>query len=162
MEGLTIDAAKIVIQSLPETFDSHNFIERFLLQYEDIYKSLFTQYDNDGVQKTHRLIGRFLVDNQEKLGIRKSEKVQSRNFHGNNTEVQCWTRIITNRKNNRVAQCVLFLLILLLSFQVLADGWRYGTKTQRTLALQNFDEQIKGWEWIIMDAAKFEKNHISL
>ena len=128
-----------------------------MLQYEDIYKSLLMQYDKDAVQKTHRLIGLFLVDNQEVLGIRETEKVQTRNFHGNDTVVQCWTRILTDRKNNRVAQCVLFLLILLLPFQVLADGWRYGTKTQRTLALQNFDEQIKGWEWIIMDAAKFER-----
>jgi len=117
MNELTIEMVAEVIQSLPETFDSHDFIEKFVLHQEHIYKTLLTQYDIDAVQKTNMQLGRFLAENQARLHIMKLGKTHSGNFHGNETEVQVWTKSKTGSDGNGIHR-MLFILLLVLSTQI--------------------------------------------
>ena len=84
-----ITAAKAIIEELQEKlakemkeeFSSPEFIER-----------LYKHKKDHAFQTVHRQIGRFLSENQEKLGIEKTQRKENLNVFGNETEVQYWKK----------------------------------------------------------------------
>lgn len=96
-----ITAAKAIIEELQEKlakemkeeFSSHEFIEKYAYRYEEEYVERLYQHKKDhAFQTVHRQIGRFLSENQEKLGIEKTQRKENLNVFGNETEVQYWKK----------------------------------------------------------------------
>ena len=72
-------------------FTSHDFIKKFLEKYEDDYRDIFSVKT---LQTTHAQLARLLSENAKALGITKSEKTLSENFHGKKSFVQGWKFLI--------------------------------------------------------------------
>lgn len=68
-------------------FSSHDFLKKFIDMYEDDYREIFTV---NTLQSTNAQIARMLSDNAEALGISKSDRTLSENFHGKKSVVQGW------------------------------------------------------------------------
>ena len=95
MEQVLQERFKNVISKLDDTFTSHDFIKKFLALYENEYRLWF---EDSTIHAIHAKIGRFLADNQERLGIEKSGRTGSETFHGTVDNVQSWRKI--NQPNN--------------------------------------------------------------
>lgn len=83
-------------QSVVESFNrkeftSHDFIKKFLERYENDYRENFSVKT---LQATHAQLARLLSENAKALGITKSEKTLSENFHGKRSVVQGWKFLI--------------------------------------------------------------------
>lgn len=83
-------------QSVVESFNrkeftSHDFIKKFLERYENDYREIFSVKT---LQATHAQLARLLSENAKALGITKSEKTLSENFHGKRSVVQGWKFLI--------------------------------------------------------------------
>lgn len=98
---IPITAAKAIIEELQkklvkemkEEFSSHEFIEKYAYRYEEEYiERLYKHKKDHAFQTVHRQIGRFLSENQEKLGIEKTQRKENLNVFGNETEVQYWKK----------------------------------------------------------------------
>ena len=91
---ITFTEAEEVLRHLPDEFDSHAFIFKYIDLHENDYIEELSQ--NNGRDKVFRKvnaeIGRFLSINQKDLHIEKTNKLSSPNIKGNNTENQCWKR----------------------------------------------------------------------
>ena len=86
-----------VIRSIQdEVFTTRDFIEAFADKHEFIYvELLFAAYKNDRSRVFHRVhsqIGAYLSENQEKLGIKKTRRLMTRNPFGREKEVQGWRK----------------------------------------------------------------------
>ena len=72
------------------------FIEAFADKHEIIYvELLFAAYKNDRSRVFHRVhsqIGAYLSENQEKLDIKKTRRLMTRNPFGRENEVQEWRK----------------------------------------------------------------------
>lgn len=86
----TFEKIKETVDRLGSTFDSHEFLERFIADYEDDYRTIFSDLS---LQATHAKLARLLSTNKERLHIEKTERKASRNFHGNDTEVRVWKKV---------------------------------------------------------------------
>lgn len=86
-----IVAIQSIISQMPRPFDSHAFIQKLSREFEAQYVLLLTDYEEEPFIKVHGQIGKFLSDNQERLGIRKNGKVLSQNIFGEQTENEQWT-----------------------------------------------------------------------
>lgn len=91
---ITIEQAQRIIHRLGDEFDSHDFINVYMTLFEREYVSLLTEkIDNEHIfRSVNSLIGKFLTDNQNELGISKNERKKSTNVRGNETENQCWIK----------------------------------------------------------------------
>ena len=71
-------------------------IEAFVDKHEIIYvELLFAAYKNDRSRVFHRVhsqIGAYLSENQEKLDIKKTRRLMTRNPFGRENEVQEWRK----------------------------------------------------------------------
>lgn len=70
-----------------KNFSSHDFLKKFIDMYEDDYREIFAK---NTLQSTNAQIARMLSENAEALGISKSERILSENFHGKRSIVQEW------------------------------------------------------------------------
>jgi hypothetical protein len=86
---------KKVIAKLGNEFDSHEFIENFLFLDERGYVELLYAHieSKNGVfRAAHAAIGRCLADNAREFGIRKTERGDSTNIKGYESENQGWEK----------------------------------------------------------------------
>lgn len=90
---ITIAEAKEIIGQMPENFNSHQFIERYILCYTWSYLQILKEYHD--VEIAHRQIGMFLLKKakEENLCIEKTGTVPSENIFGNIDDVASWKRI---------------------------------------------------------------------
>jgi hypothetical protein len=87
--------AENIVKKMGAEFDSHDFIEQFLTDYEKEYVELLSDNINsdNGIFRTvHAQIGRYLSDNVPTLEIEKTGKVQSTNIKGNKSKNQGWKK----------------------------------------------------------------------
>jgi hypothetical protein len=87
--------AESIIKKMGAEFDSHDFIEQFLTDYEKEYVELL--YENISVKEifktVHAQIGRYLSDNARELGIEKTERMLTTTIRGREAENQGWKRV---------------------------------------------------------------------
>lgn len=85
-----------VIKELDIEFDTHKFIERFILIYEKEYVELLNSHvdSRNGIfRAAHSKIGIFLSNNSSLLKIEKTDKVESENIKNYNNENRNWRKI---------------------------------------------------------------------
>ena len=94
---MNIVIAQAVINELPNDFDSHEFIQKFLTMYEKEYIELLHSYisakDGRIFRAAHAKIGDYLLQNSKQLNIEDTVRVKSMNIKGNNTENQKWAKV---------------------------------------------------------------------
>ena len=82
-EVMTKYAGEVIAEMAGEIFTTRNFIEAFADKHEIIYvELLFAAYK----------IGAYLSENQEKLDIKKTRRLMTRNPFGRENEVQEWRK----------------------------------------------------------------------
>lgn len=86
-KGLLAKFQSVVNYFNKKNFSSHDFLKKFIAMYEDDYREIFTK---NTLQSTNAQIARMLSENAEALGISKSERILSENFHGKSSLVQEW------------------------------------------------------------------------
>lgn len=95
-EVMTKYAGEVIAEMAGEIFTTRNFIEAFADKHEIIYvELLFAAYKNDRSRVFHRVhsqIGAYLSENQEKLDIKKTRRLMTRNPFGRENEVQEWRK----------------------------------------------------------------------
>lgn len=78
-KGLLAKFQSVVNSFNQKNFSLHYFLKKFIDMYEDDYRDIFTK---NTLQSTNAQIARMLSENAEALGISKSERILSENFHG--------------------------------------------------------------------------------
>lgn len=92
---ISISDAQAVCDQLDESFDSHDFINKFIALHENVYIEMLAQRnDKEQVFRTlNAEIGRFLQLHQDEIGIEEDQekgKKLSKNIKGNVTNNQSW------------------------------------------------------------------------
>ncbi|MCR4620435.1 MAG: hypothetical protein K5633_07105 [Paludibacteraceae bacterium] len=98
---ITFPQAQNVIQrhfNTPDlVFNSHEFIEKYRLMYEEDYIQMLTDNQpgnpNRSIQETHKRIGAFLRQNENDLSIQYLLRIKDRNDHGEFTPVALWRKL---------------------------------------------------------------------
>lgn len=92
---MKIETVKRVLESMPQEFDSHQFIERFIRENEREYvEMLYEQKDSPAIfRDVHAMIARYLVENADALAIKKTGRTQSENIKGYESENQNWRKL---------------------------------------------------------------------
>lgn len=93
---ITTEQAKRIIRELNIEFDSHDFIENYIAQFEREYVNMLVdKIESEQIFRTvNASIGRFLADNQCELGIVKNGREASQNVKGHETENQGWMKTL--------------------------------------------------------------------
>jgi len=93
-QNMNIENVKVVIESLGYEFDTHEFIEKFIIMCErDYVAMLYSDIDKDGIFKAaHSKIGKFLANMSSLLDIEKTDKDYSENIKKRDTENQNWRK----------------------------------------------------------------------
>lgn len=86
-KGLLAKFQSVVNSFNQKNFSSHYFLKKFIDMYEDDYRDILQK---NTLQSTNAQIARMLSENAEALGISKSERILSENFHGKRSLVQEW------------------------------------------------------------------------
>lgn len=81
---------KEIINGLSRPFDSHAFIREFSRKFQRDYVRLLSQYEPEPFKTVHQQIARFLLENQEELGITGQGKISSPNIFGIETVNEQW------------------------------------------------------------------------
>jgi hypothetical protein len=97
--SITIEQAKEIIKILrdrqePNTFTSHEFIGRYIKEYESDYIDMLVEYKNNKTpeifKELNSQIAKFLSNNQHKLSILENGEVKDLNVHHINTDCKEW------------------------------------------------------------------------
>lgn len=90
-----INEIKVIISIDIEenTFDSHDFIEKFMKKYELDYIKFLTKYDNNPFRNLNSQIAIFLSKNASELNIQKQGKSKSESVFGLNVDNERWLKI---------------------------------------------------------------------
>ena len=72
-----------------ESFDSHDFINKFMVEFQESYEDMLRRYNGDA-RKTNSAIGLYLSNNAATLGITRGSKQDSFNVNYNVTSNQNW------------------------------------------------------------------------
>lgn len=88
---LPLDQAKQVLDQMSNTFDSHEFIIRFIIMFPAKYIDLLAKYKATG--KAHGAIAAFLQENSDSLEIQRQGKIRSENIYGRDTLCEKWKKI---------------------------------------------------------------------
>ena len=83
-------AIQRIINQMQRPFDSHAFIQKFSKEFQAEYVELLSIYEEEPFIKVHRQIGKFLSENQPKLGVRQNGKILSQNIFGEQSENEQW------------------------------------------------------------------------
>jgi len=83
----------IIIESLDENFNSHDFIRKFEQKFTEEYVEFLNSYSDNREIKVHSQIARFLSKNKKILSIDKTNRVSSLNVHNRNSSVQGWKKV---------------------------------------------------------------------
>lgn len=93
---INVEQAKQCIGHLDQSsFDTHDFIEQFKIDFEREYVDLLYAYitvSNGIYRAAHAHIGRFLSENQNQLNIRSTDRVISPNTKRGMSENQEWEK----------------------------------------------------------------------
>ena len=116
-------------------------------------------HNEKAIQNANASIGLFLSKNQTALGISKSDRAQSKNFHGEESEVQVWRKASKNRTIINNALMVLFLLFISSMLSDMQARMAYSNLEMQ--AYNNFIEQSEGWEWIVLEMGDRETRNES-
>jgi len=85
--------SKEIIPNLESDFTSHDFIKKFAKKFEGDYIKFLNNYKGIGAFRTvHSQIAKFLAENETRLKIHKTQKVQSENIFGEMDVIQGWKR----------------------------------------------------------------------
>ena len=84
-----------MLESMPQEFDSHQFIERFIRENEREYvEMLYAQKDSQAIfRDVHAMLVRYLAENADVLAIMKAGRAQSENIKGYESENQNWRKL---------------------------------------------------------------------
>ena len=84
-----------MLESMPQEFDSHQFIERFIRENEREYvEMLYAQKDSQAIfRDVHAMLVRYLAENADVLAIMKTGRAQSENIKGYESENQNWRKL---------------------------------------------------------------------
>lgn len=93
---ITLQQAQRILAELNNGFDSHDFIEKYIILFERDYVSMLVEKieSNHIFRTVNASIGRFLADNQKELRIEKNGRESSKNVKGNDTENQGWIKTL--------------------------------------------------------------------
>lgn len=92
---MNIEKVKAVISELGNEFSSHDFIEKYAWHHEEEYvEMLYPHKAKEPFRTVHAAMARFLAEHTEELGIRKTERKESMNIFGHETEVQWWKKTV--------------------------------------------------------------------
>lgn len=84
-----------VIRELDTEFDTHKFIERYIILYEKEYVELLNSHVNvkNGIfRAANAEIGRFLTNNTDDFKIEKLEVIKSENIKNYDSTNQKWKK----------------------------------------------------------------------
>ncbi len=87
------DIKGIIKKKIPHQFDSHDFIQFFLKNFESAYINLLNKYKNKSIRTTQAQIAINLRKNMKDLKIIKNEEIKSKSIFGKNVLNKKWTRI---------------------------------------------------------------------
>lgn len=80
-----------VKKELKDGFSSHHFIEKYAWLNEEEYVEMLYQHKaNKPFRTVHATMAGFLSEHADELGIQKTERKESINIFGHETEVQWW------------------------------------------------------------------------
>lgn len=102
-----------VVALLPNEFSSHQFIEKYLQVFEADYISLLNP-ENGSIRRLHSEIGRFLVNNSNKLNIEKNGNSMDKNIKGYDSPNALWRKNGNKQQNNIIAVTSLILLYVII------------------------------------------------
>ena len=91
MQG-QIPMIEAIIKELPNSFDSHQFIQKFARRFEVEYVWYLSQYDKEPFRKVNMQIGRFLSENKDLLKIKDMGEWDSPNVFGDLTKNEYWQK----------------------------------------------------------------------
>ncbi len=93
-----INDVQQIIRDLETEFSSHHFIQRFARRFESDYIGFLHEYrkpagERGAFQEVHKQIGRFLSKNASLLRIEKTDRVDTQNIFGIETDNQGWQKL---------------------------------------------------------------------
>jgi len=93
-----MDEVRQIINDLPDTFSTHQFIQRFAHRFELDYITFLWEYrkpegERGAFQEVHKQIGRFLSKNEAGFQIAKTNRVCTQNVFGDEGDNQGWTKV---------------------------------------------------------------------
>lgn len=89
---ITIAEAHLIVNSLRNNFDSHDFIFEYIKQFPESYEAIRDKYED--FAKVHAEISNFLRHNSEELNILRNGNEVSTNISGNQSQCASWIRRI--------------------------------------------------------------------
>ena len=95
MDIKIIDVFQAVIDSMPDTFDSHKFIKEFIRQNESEHISNLIPV-HGGYRIQNSQIGQTLWRYKDELRIEKVRKIKSENIKGYNSFCTEWKKKVPN------------------------------------------------------------------
>lgn len=106
---MNIQAFIHVILLLPDKFSSHQFIEKYMQEFEADYISGLHP-ENGGFRNMHSTIGNFLMKHSNRLNIEKIGNSIDKNIKGYDSQNALWRKNGTRQSNNIIATTILLLL----------------------------------------------------
>lgn len=89
-----IKTVRDIIDELGNEFSSHDFIQNFAKENEEIYITMLWDVKKKGAfREVHAKIARFLSENSDILEIEKDDKKYSTNVFGYEDKIQGWRRV---------------------------------------------------------------------
>ncbi len=93
MNNQRADIRGNILPRLSNTFNSHDFIQKFAKQFERNYVEFLHAYEEEAFRIVDSQIAKYLSEHEEYFGIAKSRKVKSKNIFGETDEIQEWNKI---------------------------------------------------------------------
>lgn len=85
-----LDAYQVVVDLMPDQFDSHDFIRKFMKQYTVKYAEVLLKFQN--VQTSHGHIALNLKSHSKELGIMSNGRTNSMNVFNEVSECELWMK----------------------------------------------------------------------
>ena len=88
---MDINEVKKIVEMMPQVFDSHEFILKYIWEYASSYGNLIVKHRN--VTTAHAEVGKFLLNKANELGIEKIGEKDSKDFFGNTAPCAQWKKV---------------------------------------------------------------------
>ncbi len=110
-----------VIALLPNEFSSHQLIEKYIRELEADYIDRLNP-ENGSMRKLHGEIGRFLMNNSNRLGIEKIGISMDKNIKGYDSPNALWRKVEYSRPNNIGISIMFIILVLMMSHSLYGES----------------------------------------
>ena len=87
---MDIKEVKTIVDAMPQNFDSHEFILKFIWKYTSSYGHLLIKHGN--VTTAHAEISKFLLNKTSELCIEKKGEINSKDLFGNIAPCAQWKK----------------------------------------------------------------------